>query len=138
MIKTSALGWVQTAYSRTVSVLLYKWIINSFVWFLITTRAGFLGTCPVLLAGIEMFHQLLDRAEAGDQLGALVRGVKREDVRRGHVLAKAGSISLHNKFTAQVSFFKDVSNFPPCFPPSPPPSRVPEISLDEGSHPIVK
>jgi len=51
-----------------------------------------------------MFHQTLDRAEAGDQLGALVRGLKRDDIRRGHVLAKPGTVSMHNHFAAQVVF----------------------------------
>lgn len=54
------------------------------------------------ITGIEMFHQMLDRAEAGDQLGALVRGLKRDDLRRGHILAKPGTITMHNHFTAQV------------------------------------
>lgn len=54
------------------------------------------------ITGIEMFHQLLDRAEAGDQMGALLRGLKREDLRRGQVLAKANTISMHNHFVAQV------------------------------------
>ena len=58
-----------------------------------------------MFAGVEMFHQMLDRAEAGDQVGALIRGVKRDDMRRGHVLAKPGSISMHNHFQAQVSSF---------------------------------
>jgi len=49
-----------------------------------------------------MFHQILERAEAGDQVGALVRGIKREDVRRGHVMAKPGTVSMHNHFSAQV------------------------------------
>ena len=49
-----------------------------------------------------MFHQTLDRAEAGDQVGALLRGIKRDDVRRGHVLAKPGTVSMHNHFAAQV------------------------------------
>jgi len=54
------------------------------------------------ITGVEMFHQTLDRAEAGDQLGALVRGLKRDEIRRGHVLAKPGTISMHNHFVAQV------------------------------------
>jgi len=49
-----------------------------------------------------MFHQMLDRAEAGDQVGALIRGIKRDDVRRGQILAKPGTISMHNHFAAQV------------------------------------
>jgi len=51
-----------------------------------------------------MFHQILDRAEAGDQLGALVRSLKRDEIRRGHILAKPGTISMHNHFAAQVRF----------------------------------
>jgi len=49
-----------------------------------------------------MFHQTLDHAEAGDQVGALVRGIKRDDIRRGHILAKPGTVSMHNHFKAQV------------------------------------
>ncbi|MEE6523220.1 hypothetical protein FKM82_022006, partial [Ascaphus truei] len=54
-----------------------------------------------VVTGIEMFHQSLDRAEAGDNLGALVRGLKREDVRRGMVMSKPGSIRPHQKIQAQ-------------------------------------
>ncbi|MEQ2203270.1 hypothetical protein XENOCAPTIV_027857, partial [Xenoophorus captivus] len=53
------------------------------------------------IPGIEMFHKSLDRAEAGDNLGALVRGLKREDVRRGMVMCKPGSIMPHQKVKAQ-------------------------------------
>ena len=56
----------------------------------------------ISVIGVEMFHQTLDRGEAGDQMGCLVRGVKRDDIRRGHVIAKPGSISMHNHFSAQV------------------------------------
>jgi len=56
------------------------------------------------VTGIEMFHQLLDRAEAGDQLGALIRGVKREQVKRGMVITKPGTMKMFNHFTAQVYF----------------------------------
>ncbi|XP_055417847.1 elongation factor Tu, mitochondrial [Bubalus kerabau] len=55
-----------------------------------------------VVTGIEMFHKSLDRAEAGDNLGALVRGLKREDLRRGLVMAKPGSIQPHQKVEAQV------------------------------------
>lgn len=53
-------------------------------------------------SGVEMFHKSLDQAEAGDNLGALVRGLKREDVRRGMVMCKPGSIMPHQKVKAQV------------------------------------
>lgn len=56
----------------------------------------------LMLSGIEMFHKSLDRAEAGDNLGALVRGLKREDVKRGMVMCKPGSIKPHQKVQAQV------------------------------------
>lgn len=55
-----------------------------------------------VVTGIEMFHKSLERAEAGDNLGALVRGLKREDLRRGLVMAKPGSIQPHQKVEAQV------------------------------------
>ncbi|KAI4822219.1 hypothetical protein KUCAC02_007778 [Chaenocephalus aceratus] len=55
-----------------------------------------------VVTGIEMFHKSLDRAEAGDNLGALVRSLKREEVRRGMVMCKPGSIMPHRKIQAQV------------------------------------
>lgn len=51
-----------------------------------------------------MFRQILDRAEAGDQMGALVRGLKKEEMRRGMVLAKPGSVTAYNHFGAQVGW----------------------------------
>ncbi|MGO5333855.1 elongation factor Tu [Enterococcus cecorum] len=54
------------------------------------------------VTGVEMFRKLLDYAEAGDNIGALLRGVAREDIQRGQVLAKPGSITPHTKFTAEV------------------------------------
>ena len=55
-----------------------------------------------VVTGIEMFRKLLDYAEAGDNVGLLLRGVNREDILRGQVLAKPGSVTCHTKFTAQV------------------------------------
>ena len=55
-----------------------------------------------VVTGIEMFHKLLDYAEAGDNIGALLRGVDRNGIERGQVLAKPGSIHPHTKFTGQV------------------------------------
>ena len=52
--------------------------------------------------GIEMFRKLLDYAEAGDNIGCLLRGVQRSDIERGQVLAKPGSINPHTKFSGQV------------------------------------
>ncbi len=54
------------------------------------------------VTGVEMFRKLLDQAVAGDNIGALLRGVQRSDIERGQVLAKPGSITPHTKFTAQV------------------------------------
>ena len=56
----------------------------------------------VVVTGIEMFRKLLDEAQAGDNIGALLRGVQRNEIERGQVLAKPGSITCHTKFTAQV------------------------------------
>ena len=59
-------------------------------------------TRKVVVTGIEMFRKLLDFAQAGDNIGALLRGVQRTDIERGQVLCKPGSIKCHKKFTAQV------------------------------------
>ncbi|QKG85600.1 elongation factor Tu [Kroppenstedtia pulmonis] len=55
-----------------------------------------------VVTGVEMFRKLMDQAEAGDNIGALLRGVSREDIQRGQVLAKPGSVKPHTKFKAQV------------------------------------
>ncbi len=56
----------------------------------------------VVVTGIEMFRKLLDEAQAGDNIGALLRGITRDEIERGQVLAKTGSITPHTKFKAQV------------------------------------
>jgi len=63
---------------------------------------GIKDTQKTTCTGVEMFRKLLDRGEAGDNVGVLLRGTKREDVERGQVLAKPGSITPHTKFEAEV------------------------------------
>jgi elongation factor Tu len=63
---------------------------------------GIRDTTKTVVTGIEMFRKLLDQAEAGDNIGALLRGTKKDDIERGQVLAKPGSITPHKKFTAEV------------------------------------
>ena len=59
-------------------------------------------TQKTVVTGIEMFRKMLDEAQAGDNIGALLRGVQRTEIERGQVLAKPGTITCHTKFTAQV------------------------------------
>ena len=63
---------------------------------------GLKDTQKTVVTGVEMFRKLLDQGEAGDNIGALVRGLKREDVERGQVLAKPGSVTPHTEFSAEV------------------------------------
>jgi elongation factor Tu len=63
---------------------------------------GLRPTTKTVVTGVEMFRKLLDEGMAGDNIGALLRGLKREDVERGQVLAKPGSITPHTKFKAQI------------------------------------
>ncbi len=63
---------------------------------------GIKDTVKTIVTGVEMFRKLLDRGQAGDNIGALLRGTKREDVERGQVLAKPGSITPHTKFKAEA------------------------------------
>jgi elongation factor Tu len=63
---------------------------------------GIRPTRKVVVTGVEMFKKLLDEGQAGDNVGCLLRGIEREDIERGQVLAKAGSIQPHTKFTARV------------------------------------
>ena len=63
---------------------------------------GIQATRKVVVTGVEMFKKLLDQGEAGDNVGCLLRGIERDDIERGQVLAKRGSVTPHTKFTAQV------------------------------------
>jgi elongation factor Tu len=64
---------------------------------------GIKPTLKTTCTGVEMFRKLLDQGQAGDNVGVLLRGTKREEVERGQVLAKPGSITPHTKFTAEIS-----------------------------------
>jgi elongation factor Tu len=63
---------------------------------------GFTDTRKAIVTGVEMFRKLLDQGLAGDNVGLLLRGVSKEDIERGQVLAKAGSMKAHTKFTSEV------------------------------------
>ena len=63
---------------------------------------GIRPTTKTVVTGVEMFRKLLDEGQAGDNIGALLRGLKREDIERGQVLAKPGTITPHTKFKAEV------------------------------------
>jgi elongation factor Tu len=63
---------------------------------------GFRPTTKTTITGVEMFRKLLDDGQAGDNVGLLLRGTKREDIERGQVLSKPGSITPHKKFKAEV------------------------------------
>ncbi len=63
---------------------------------------GLKATAKTIVTGVEMFRKLLDQGQAGDNIGALLRGTKREDIERGQVLAAPGSITPHTKFHAQA------------------------------------
>jgi elongation factor Tu len=67
---------------------------------------GFKPTAKTVVTGVEMFRKLLDEGRAGDNIGALLRGLKREDIERGQVLCKPGSITPHKKFKAEVYVLK--------------------------------
>src|SRR5688500_2212320 len=63
-------------------------------------------TSKTVVTGVEMFRKILDRGEAGDNVGCLLRGTKREEIQRGQVLCKPGSITPHTQFKAEVYVFK--------------------------------
>ncbi len=62
---------------------------------------GVRETTKTTCTGVEMFRKLLDESQAGDNIGALLRGVKRDEIERGQVLAKPGSITPHTRFKAE-------------------------------------
>ena len=63
---------------------------------------GFTPTQKTVCTGVEMFRKILDQGQAGDNIGVLLRGTKRDEVERGQVVAKPGSITPHKKFKAEV------------------------------------
>lgn len=63
---------------------------------------GYNRTFKTTITGIEMFHKILEEAQAGDQLGALIKGVKRDDMQRGLIMAKPGTVKMHDHVEAQV------------------------------------
>ncbi|MBI5478261.1 MAG: elongation factor Tu [Deltaproteobacteria bacterium] len=67
---------------------------------------GFGETKSTVVTGVEMFRKLLDQGQAGDNIGCLLRGIKREEVERGQVLAKPGSITPHKRFNAEIYVLK--------------------------------
>ena len=64
---------------------------------------GMKPTVKTVVTGVEMFRKLLDEGLAGDNVGCLLRGMKREEIERGQVLAKPGRITPHTKFKAEVT-----------------------------------
>ena len=74
------------------------WFLSMMKWKLLELRETEKTTCT----GVEMFRKLLDEGRAGENVGVLLRGTKREEVERGQVLSKPGSITPHTKFEAQV------------------------------------
>ena len=67
---------------------------------------GIKDTTTTVVTGVEMFRKILDQGQAGDNVGCLLRGTKREDIERGQVLCKPGSITPHTKFKAEVYVLK--------------------------------
>ena len=67
---------------------------------------GITDTTKTVVTGVEMFRKILDEGQAGDNIGALLRGTKREEIERGQVLCKPGSITPHTKFKAEVYCLK--------------------------------
>ena len=67
---------------------------------------GIADTRKTVVTGVEMFRKMLDQGQAGDNAGCLLRGIKREEIERGMVLAKPGSITPHTKFSAEVYVLK--------------------------------
>ena len=67
---------------------------------------GIKDTTTTVVTGVEMFKKILDEGQAGDNVGCLLRGTKREEIERGQVLCKPGSITPHTKFKAEVYVLK--------------------------------
>lgn len=75
---------------------------------------GYSKTIKSTVTGVEMFHQILDEAQAGDYLGALVRGIKRDDIKRGMVMCKPGTVKANDQVGSfqHLTFYCDSNYFP--------------------------
>ena len=71
-----------------------------------TSSTGIKATTTTVVTGVEMFKKILDQGQAGDNVGCLLRGTKREEIERGQVLCKPGTITPHTKFKAEVYILK--------------------------------
>lgn len=80
----------------------FCWHLSVFRFFSQLEITGIGETFKTICTGVEMFKKLLDQGQAGDNIGALLRGVKREDVQRGQVLCQPKTVSVHKKFKAEV------------------------------------
>ena len=67
---------------------------------------GLRDTKKIVVTGVEMFHKSLDQGQAGDNVGILLRGVEKDDIERGQVLAKIGTITPHTEFKAEIYLLK--------------------------------
>jgi elongation factor Tu len=76
---------------------------------------GFKPTFKTVITGVEMFKKLLDEGQAGDNVGLLLRGTKKEEVERGQVVAKTGSITPHTKFKAEIYVLTKEEGYRPQF-----------------------
>ena len=95
---------------------------------------GIRPTRKTVATGIEMFRKLLDEARAGDNVGVLLRGIGKDDVERGQVLAKPGSITPHTNFEAQVYVLtkEEGGRHSPFFDGLPAPVLFPDYRCDRG------
>ena len=93
---------------------------------------GFTRHAKTVVTGVEMFRKLLDQGQAGDNIGALLRGTKREEIERGQVLAKPGSITPHKKFKGEVYVLKkeEGGRHTPFFNELPPAVLLPHDGRD--------
>ena len=90
---------------------------------------GLRPTTKTIATGVEMFRKLLDQGEAGDNIGVLLRGTKREEVERGQVLAKPGSITPHTVFTAEAYVLAFHQGFPVPFAEAPADAGAPYLMI---------
>ena len=98
---------------------------------------GIKDTAKTVVTGVEMFRKILDQGQAGDNVGCLLRGTKREEIERGQVLCKPGSITPHTKFKAEVYCLKkeEGGRHTPFFSGLPPAVLLPDHRRHRGRPP---
>ena len=99
--------WPTRRETMITTSMVFIFVVIAALFFLVADKIiGFRDTRKTVVTGVEMFRKLLDQGQAGDNIGVLLRGIEKDDVERGQILCKPGSVTPHKKFEGEVYVLK--------------------------------